>query len=343
MKRLLPSVVVFLVACGASLEGAANRPAGGGPIPVLTRVVQPEDVAVVEETLTVLVAHARLAVRSEANGQVSTVSFQDGDVVDKGAELMRLRDAAWRADVAETRAAEKLARSERDRAQALFDRARISVAELQAAQARHELAVAALDRAVEALRRTVVHTPFAGRLSTRLVEPGDVVTTDTVITELVDADPLRAEFSLPERHASWAQLGQTVEVSVDAWPARTFAAVVTYVAPAVEADTRTLRLRAEIDNAAGELSPGMSGRARITLQAPAPHMVVPADAITTRAEGPMVWVVQEGTARTRPVTLGPRRPDDVVVLDGLAAGDEIVVSGIVRLREGAEVTTGNTP
>jgi membrane fusion protein (multidrug efflux system) len=333
------SSALLLTACSVGVDGAGSSSGPPPPVEVVSQRVRLVEVPVVEQTLFTLLPDAELLVRAEAPGQIATVSFQDGEVVPKGAELMRLRDAAWQADLASTEAAYTLAASELERAAALHSKERISTAELQAAQARHDLAQAEVDRAREALRRTVIHTPFGGRLGRRLVEPGDVVDMSTVITRLVDADPLRAELSIPERHAGWVALGQAVQLALDAWPEQRFDAEVVYIEPAVDPATRTLLLRAVVVDPEHKLSPGMSGRAEITLRAPEPQVVVPAAAVTTRASGPMVWVVVDGLAQVRPVVLGPRRPQDVVVRSGLSEGEEVVVEGLVRLREGAAVTS----
>lgn len=327
----------WLAGCSVGVDGAAVQTGAEPPVEVVSQIVRLVEAPVVEETLFTLLPDAELLVRAEAPGQIATVSFQDGDVVEKGAELMRLRDAAWRADLASTEAAFTLAAADLERARALHERERISTAELQAAVARHDLAQAEVDRAREALRRTVIHTPFAGTLGRRMVEPGDVVDMSTVITRLVDLDPLRAELSVPERHAAWVARGQQVQLSVDAWPEQRFTAEVAYVEPVVDPTTRTLLLRAVVTDPEHKLSPGMSGRAQITLRAPEPQVVVPAAAVTTRASGPMVWVVQDDVAQIRPVVLGPRRPEDVVVLSGLVEGEQVVVEGLARLREGAAV------
>lgn len=334
-RPLLHGALLALAACAVDVDGAGSRPAGPSAVSVGVLAVVPVDVPVTAEALATVIPDARIEVRSEAAGQVSTVSFDDGERVGKGAELMRLRDAAWRADLARTQAEHTLAVSELERAQALFDRDRLSTAELQAAQARADLAKADLDGAREALRRTVVHTPFAGRLGRRLVEPGDVVDTTSVITTLVDDDPLFAELALPERHASWLQLGQPVSLSTAAWPEQRFPGTVSFVAPEVDPTTRTLVVRAELDDTDGRLAPGMTARAEVTLAAPEPRILVPSEAVTTRATGPMVWVVDaEDRAEARPITLGPRRPELVVVTSGLQAGERVVVRGIVRVRSG---------
>ncbi|HMV68257.1 MAG TPA: efflux RND transporter periplasmic adaptor subunit, partial [Myxococcota bacterium] len=230
-----------------------------------------------------------------------------------------------------------LAEADLARAVELRAKDRVSAAEIDALTARRDLAKVAIDRAREAERRTAIRAPFDGWIGVREVDEGDVIDPSTVVGTLYEVDPLRAEVTVPERLASWAQAGAAAVVRVDAWPELTFPATLRYVAPAVDPATRTLTLRLALPNPDGRLRPGMSARAALQLGAPAPTLLLPAESVTTTADGPQVWVVQDGQAHARRVVTGERRDAEIVVLSGLEAGEAVVIEGIVRLREGAAV------
>lgn len=333
-------LLILLMACGEP-EAEAPRRGGGGPVPVKVHTVVAGEEAVDVPSLGSLVADAVVELRPEVAGRVEEVRFTDGEVVKQGQLLVRLRDVEAKAALAEADATLALAEADRGRAEQLRAKDHIAVAELEAATARRDLATAARDRAAEAVRRTRLVAPFDGQVGVRGVQPGDQVDTGRVLTVLYDLDPVRAELSVPERLAGWVAVEQPVSVTVDAWPDQGFAGVVRYVAPAVDPASRTLVLRAEIPNADGRLRPGMTARGSVQVKPPGRTLLVPAQAITTRAEGPMVWVIAEDKASLRPVTLGERRADDVVVLTGLEPGEVIAVEGLVRLRDGVAVAVAD--
>lgn len=338
MHRLF-LVALALTGCTVGIDGAASGPPTDAPLPVTTRVVGATDLPVTATAPATLLADATVALRAEVGGRVVDVGFEDGDEVDAGAVLVRLHDAAARADVAAAEAQLALATAEAERAARLRSLDRTSQADLDTARANQTLAAADLDRARDALRQTSLRAPRAGRVAVRGVEPGDVVDAGTLITTLVDTTPLRAELALPEHLAADVAVGATATLAVDAVPGERFAARVDYVAPQVDPASRLLAVRLVVTDPPGPLLPGMAARAEVRVREGEPTILVPSEAVTTTAAGPMVWVVEDGRARTRSVVLGLRRADDVVVREGLVTGDTVIVRGIVRLRDGVLVTS----
>ncbi len=337
------ALLLLVAACSVPVDGAGGpRASGSSSVPVVTTTVRATEAPVSFEAFGALVADAAVSVRAEVAGVVSEVGFRDGDGVRAGAVLVRLRDAEARAAEAEAEAELALARADLARAEALFAKAHIAAAEVDAARARRDLAAARALRAEESLRRTVVRAPFDGVVGVRAVERGDVLDPSREITTLTRLDPILADLDLPERLAAWVGRGQAATVRVEAWGDEVFEGEVSYVAPSLDAATGTLRVRVSLPNGDARLRPGMTVRASIVLAPPRPVVAVPAVAVTTRADGPMVWVVADGVARARPVRTGERQESTVVVTEGLADGEEIVVEGVVRLRDGIAVTARPT-
>lgn len=332
--RALISCVALVSACSVGIEQAGARPAGG-LIHVKAVEVQASDRAVEVNAVGTLVADETVTLRPEISGQIVAVSFEDGDTVTAGTVLARLKDDSQKATLAEAEANLTLASAQLVRVAALSDRGNSSADQLDQATATRDLAQARRDIAVGALRRTVIRAPFAGKLSARLITLGAQVDPTTAVTTLVDADPLQVEVDLPESVQPWLTFDTPVQVSADAIGAS--AAKVVYIAPTITPESRTVRIRANLTEPSN-LAPGLTVQAHVEVHPPAPVITVPAEAVTNRAEGPMVWVVQDGKVTVRQITTGARLAADITVLTGLQPGETVVTEGLVRLREGSAVT-----
>lgn len=329
-------LLLLLVACGGAPADAPARP-GGGPVPVKVLTMASSPIALDVEAWGSLLAERVVELKPESTGAVVTVSFTDGQRVHAGDVLVKLRDGEPKATRGEAEAALALAEADLARATTLRAQQTASQADVDAATARRDLARIGIDRAAESMRRTSVKAPFDGWLGERRVDEGDVITPSDVVAVLMETDPIRAAVTVPERLAGWVREGLPATVRVDSWPDLSFTGQVVYTAPSVDEATRTLTVHVSVPNPESKLRPGMTARAVLQLGAPADTMLVPAEAVTTTADGPRLWVVTEGAAHLRPVTTGERRDADIVVNSGIAPGEQVVIEGLVRLREGAPV------
>lgn len=330
----------LLLAAGCGDGESASKAPSGPPsaVPVRVLEVAPRALERAVEATGAVEAEHTVRLQPETTGQVVEVAFRDGQRVEKGQLLVRLRDGDARAAVDDAKARVDLAALELARAKELRARENVSQADLDRAVAEHALAAAALDAAQEALRRTRVVAPFAGTLGRREVSPGAVVSPTTVLTGLEALDRLLVDVALPEDALARVAPDQVATVSVSALPGETFPGVVTYVAPRVREDTRTVDVRVELDNPGGRLRPGMSAAVRIVTETAPEALTVPTEALVNSARGPSVYVVgEDGAAALRPVRTGDREAGAVEVVEGLAAGDRVVVQGFARLRPGAKV------
>jgi membrane fusion protein (multidrug efflux system) len=155
--------------------------------------------------------------------------------------------------------------------------------------------------------------------------------------ELVDDDPLRVEFELPEEYLGRVELGSPVAVVARSLPGREISGRVAFVSPRVESATRTLKLEAEVPNAERLLRPGQFVDVQIELERRPEAVVVPEEAVVPRGGENFVFVVADGTAELRQVTLGERAPGRVEVASGLEAGERVVVAGQQKIQDGAAV------
>ncbi len=336
MRWLVPLLVAAALAC----SGGGSGGVGKAPDPTT-----PVKVVVVAETASapsvaaagVLVAERSVVLRAEASGLVASVGFDHGDAVRQGDVLLRLVDGDARASLAEAEAQVTLAAAQLERARGLFARDHASRAEVDRAEAEHALALARRDGAREGVRRTSVRAPFSGVAGLREVTRGDWVQPGRAVTTLTDPSELAAEFTLPERELALVPVGAAAQVTVDAAPGRAFDGEVTFVAPELDAATRTARVRVTVRGSDAALRPGSTARVVVS-GASAPALRVPTNAVLATARGSAVYVVgADGKAELRPVTTAERDAATLRVVEGLSAGDRVVVEGLIRLRPGAPV------
>lgn len=320
-------------------SGAAPAASGG---PTTSRALV--EVAVTERrTIRDLVeavgttrARQSVAIVPEASGRIVEMAISPGQQVAKDAVLVRLDDTIARADVAEARAL--LLERNRDQKRMLQLSGSNAVAEsaLEGAIARQAEARAELDRAEKRLSERIIRAPFAGVVGLSEVDLGARVDAGTLITRLDDLSVVEVEFSLPETLFARIRAGQELTATSAAFPGRDFAGRIDAVDSRIDPVARSFRTRAVIPNPEGILPAGMFMSLELTLSQ-SDYVVVPEEALSFQGAETFVFVIEEGTARRTVVTLGQRRDGVVAVLDGLAEGARVVIRGLHRVRNGAEV------
>ena len=334
------ALFVVLLGCGRTDTTAATSGPPPVPVKVTTLAAKPLDRVLAATGMVETVESADI--RPEIQGLVEEVFFQDGAVVKKGDPLIRLRPQDARASLLDAQARAQLATVDLERAQTLFDRGDVARAELDRAVAADSLAKATLDRADETLRRTTVRAPFDGVTGKREVSPGELIDPTHTITRIESLSKLVVDVAFAESDLGRLGTDQVAEVVTDALPGEKFPGTVTYVAPRVREDTRTVDVRVAIDDPAMRLRPGLTALARIVTSRVEDAILVPSQAIVRSDAGPAVYVAVEADGKTkaelRPITTGERTSDEVEVSKGLAAGDAVIIEGLARLKPGAPVT-----
>ncbi len=286
-----------------------------------------------------------VAVAPEVPGKVVEISFSSGARVQKGDVLVRLDADDDRAQLKSLRADLHLAQLENERmtklrgtpafSQALLDRTQSQMASLQAQAERQEVL----------LQRKVLRAPFDGVLGIRRVSLGDFVAPGQAIVRLQTLDPIYVDFTVPERHRGSVATGQPLELTVAAWPDRTFTGEVIVVSPDVDVKSRTLTLRGRLGNADGRLQPGMFATVHLILGGKQPVLTLPRTAISFFAYGESVFRIEQSgdqlTVHRQPVKVGRTRGEEVEILSGLEADQRVVHTGHMKLREGQTIVIGD--
>lgn len=279
-----------------------------------------------------------IELRPEVQGRIIDILAREGQAVDAGTALFKVDDAELKAQVAQADADRQLARQALERTRQLMAQKASSTSDLEQAQARSQGADANYDLLKTRLDRTVVRAPFAGVVGRRLVSIGTFVTNQTPLITLQSVNPQHASFQVPERYADLLRRGQLVSFQVAALPGKNFSGEVVFVDPVVELPGRTILVKARVPNPERQLQAGMFIEARLATDIRPNAVVVPEDALLPLQGSTYVWVVKDGKADRRQVTLGVRTAGWAEIRGGgVEAGDQVVVGGLERLFPGATV------
>lgn len=271
-----------------------------------------------------------------ASGRVEEVSFRGGEPVLAGATLVRLEEDAARAALAEARADLAEAQGAFDRTQTLRDQGRVSDAAMEAAMAQLARAEARVLKAETDLRNRTLVAPFSGVIGFSEVEIGTSVGTDTVVAGLDDLSRLSVEFRVPERFFDDVREGARVRAESRVFPGEVFEGIVSGVGRRLDLVSRTFEVRAVIDNESLRLPAGAFMRVELVFDK-RQGLMVPEEAVVSEADRNHVFVVKDGRAERRLVTLGSRQVGAVEVLDGIEQGESVIVRGVQKVRDGQAV------
>lgn len=276
-------------------------------------------------------------IASEIAGRISEVRFTEGGTVKAGDVLVTLDDALAQAEVADAKARFDLAEANNARANQLSRTGNVTEKAIDEATANFETARAALELQRVRLSKHTITAPFDGRVGIRKVSPGAFIAAGTPIVNLEKIDILKVDFKLPELFLASTNVGQAIDVTVDALPKRTFAGEIYAIDPQVDVNGRALQIRAKLPNGDLALRPGLFARIIVKGKQTREVVLVPESAIVPRGGETYVFRIEAGKAVEGKVTLGERRGAEVEVLEGLSPATDVVTAGQLKLRNGAPV------
>jgi membrane fusion protein (multidrug efflux system) len=351
-----PCLLLTSVLTLAGLTACGPKPGAGGPgagamgmmaIQVVLADVVRQPVTETQTLVSDIAANESVEIKSETDGMVQEIPFTEGQEVKKDQLLVRLDESKAASVLAEVEANSNLSASTFARAKQLFQDRLISQQEYDQASATYERAHASVELMKRQLRDCRILAPFDGTVGARLVSPGQVISRNTLLTTLVDADPVKAEFYVPERYLSQVQIGQNIEISVATYPGQKFTGRVYFVSPQVDLKTRRALVKAEIPNTDRRLKPGMFGNLILTLKLRDDAILVPEIALMYDGDHARVFVAtttsSNQVAMLRPVTVGLRLPGRAEIVDGLQPGEKVVTEGTQKLVPGMPIRSGPPP
>ena len=342
-SAFVPAFALLLAACGGDAGPGGPGAGGGPPAVVTTQAVAPQPWVDRTQAIGTARASESIAITSKLAERVERVRFESGQRVEAGQVLVDLDVGGDVADLDAARTAAREAQRQFERQRELAERQLIPTSQLDAQRAARDAAQAAVQQASARVADRVIVAPFAGVLGLREVSPGQLLQPGTPITTLDAVDTMEVDFAIPEVQLRRIAAGQAVEARSDAWPGETFRGRVLSVDSRVDVATRSVTVRAAVDNPEGRLLPGMLLTLTV-LQPERQALAVPEIAVQQNGTQSFVFRVDaEGKAQMAPVRLGAREAGRVEVLEGLAEGDRIVVDGAVKLRPGLAVVEAGAP
>ena len=299
-----------------------------------------------------LAAVHQVNVTSDVSGRITDIMFTAGATVKAGSPLVQLFDGPEQGDLGSFKAQAIGAQLALDRAKQLAARQFGPQATADAAQATYDQAVAGIAKTQAIISQKLVRAPFDGELGVRHVEVGQFLTAGTQIVTLTDLSTLYANFTVTEKGSAALQVGQTVRVTVDAYPGRTFEGKINAIEPQIATDTRNIRVQATIDNPDHILKPGMFTTTTVVLPDKPPVVTVPETAVDYTLYGDSVFLITEkkgddgktslNAVRTF-VRTGNRINGRAEILSGLKPADRVVAVGQLKLQSGAAVAISTDP
>ncbi len=334
LRLLSIAMLLSYVSCGG---GGKGGPPEGMAVPVIAGKVESRNI---RDEITVvgdLAADESVRIQSEMQGYVAEVQFDEGQKVAQGDVLLTINQDKRAASLAEIKANFKLASANLKRDKELLAKGTISSKEYDQSLSAFQSSKAAVERLRQELGDATIRAPFAGIVGARKVSPGQMIGMGETLTTLVKSDIMKAEFKIPERYLSSLAVGQKISISVSAYADKQFPGEVFFIDPSVDVVTRTVFVKAKLDNPDGILRPGMLARVKLVTDERL-ALVIPETAIVLDKSGPKVFVVQEdSTVALNSVRLGKRMAGEVEVVEGLTAEATVVSEGTQKLRPGALV------
>jgi len=299
-----------------------------------------------------LAAVHQVNVTSDVSGRITDIMFTAGASVKAGSPLLQLFDGPEQGDLASFKAQATGAQLALDRAKQLAARQFGPQATADAAQATYDQAVAGIAKTEAIISQKLVRAPFDGELGVRHVEVGQYLTAGTQIVTLTDLSQLYANFTVTEKDSGNLKVGQTVRLTVDAYPGRNFEGKINAIEPQIATDTRNIRVQATIDNPDHILKPGMFTTTTVMLPDKPAVVTVPETAVDYTLYGDSVFLITEkkeddgktslSAVRTL-VRTGNRINGRAEILSGLKPGDRVVAVGQLKLQSGAAVAISTDP
>jgi membrane fusion protein (multidrug efflux system) len=320
------------------------------PSAVTTLVLSPQRWEPFVRVIGTLKAMQGVTVSTDIAGITSEIGFESGMSVKKGALLVQLNPDLEQAQLAAAQARRDLAVLEVNRKRELRAKNALSASETDAAEAEVRQSEAACTQAEALLARKRITAPFDGVLGLRQINLGQFLNPGSPVVSLQALDPIRVQFNLPQQEIGAATLGKTVRVSAQEVAGGPREGKISALDSQVDETSRAITVEATLPNPDRALRPGMFVSVEVPLTVEPGVLVLPASSVNYAPYGNSVYVVVDGTgpegkpAKTvdqRFVKLGQNRGDQIRVLEGLQPGDEVVTSGVFKLRQGAAVVVNN--
>jgi membrane fusion protein (multidrug efflux system) len=330
-----------------AVQAAAYTPP---PEAVTSVVAQPEQWPSTTGVIGTMEAVHGVMVSSDLPGTVTKINFDSGKAVREGEILVELDTREERAQLAALEAQRDLAKVNFGRMQELVKEGVISRLEYDQATAQQKQTEANVGAIRATIERKTIRAPFSGTLGIRKINLGQYLSAGNPVVQLQALNPIYVNFGLPQQALGQVRVGRSLKVTSEDLPGKVFAGKVTALDSVIDQTTRNVQVQATLANPEGKLQPGMFVQVEVVLGASRTVVPLPASAVSYAPYGDSVFVITDlkdpkghtyRGVRQQFVKLEGSRGDQVAVVSGLNPGDEVVTSGVFKLRNGAAVQVNN--
>lgn len=327
-------LISFLFVVGFNQTAISNE--GPPPVPVETTLPKVETIDDVTVASGVLLADSAVMITPEVPGRIKQVGFTDGSQVNLGDLLYELDNALLQAEVSQAQALFDNSQSQYDRQAKLVEGGSGNISSRDDAKAQLAVAKASLELAQARLAQMSIKAPFAGTVGLSKVEVGDYVIPGAPLVNLVDLDPLKVDFKIPETYLNRVRTGQAIYLKLAGFEDKDFTGEVVAIDPAIDPSMHSLSIRGKLPNPGKQLRPGLFTQVSLVLETRENALLVPESSIQLSKDGPFVYVIQDDSAVMTPVTIGARKDSWVEIIKGIDMNTRVVISGQNRLYNGAK-------
>jgi membrane fusion protein (multidrug efflux system) len=320
-------------------QAQGQRPGGQqgqGQLPVTGTVAKPSYLTSGIRSAGSLIANEEVDIVSKVSGKVTGVYFREGSRVKKGDLLVKIYDEDLQAQLSRSEIQEKMVAEKLERQRVLLSKDAVSREAFDQLQTDYNVILADINLLKVRIAETEVRAPFDGIVGFRYVSEGSYVQPSVKITHLTDPSILKLEFAIAEKYISADLAGKKISFQTEGYPNEFFATVYA-VDYRIDETTRTIGLRARYDNRDGRLVPGMFASLTLITDENNNAIQIPTESIVPEMNEKKVWVCKGGRASLIPVVTGTRTATMVEVLSGISAGDTVLTTGLMQLRENMPV------
>lgn len=330
--------LVFFLSCSDDKKPAeqGRRPAQPPPLVVEFLLAENQTISADIDVPGTILANEATEIRSEISGRLTQLNIREGAIVKQGYLLAKLDDGDLQAQLRKLEIQLKIAEQTEDRQSQLLKIQGISQQDYDLSLLQVHNLKADIDIVKEAIRKTEIRAPFNGKLGLKNISPGAYITPATVITTIGQINQTKIQFNVPEKYGSLLTAGHRVEFSVDG-TLKKFSAHVIATEVTIEQNTRSLAVRARVNEYDPVLIPGAFAKVKIVLSKNENSIMIPNNVILPQGRKKLVYLFKGGKAIQADVQTGVRDSSNIQILSGLNMGDTVISSGLLFLRPGADV------
>jgi membrane fusion protein (multidrug efflux system) len=345
MKSRTLFIVILIIVVLALLKiflfpgnknAAAPPQRGNAPIPVTGFVVKPQRFENTVQSNGTIYANEEAELRAEIAGKITAIRFKEGGLVNKGDLLVKINDADLQANLKKLNAQLKLASDRLQRQTKLSEIGGISQEEYEMSHTEVTNILSDIDFTKAQIAKTEIHAPFSGSIGLKNISEGNYVSASNVIATIQQLNPVKIDFSVPEKYLAYIQKGDTIKFYMGE-AGKEHDAKIAAIEPTIDPATRSVKIRAYADNKDKSLYPGAFVHIEIVVNISDRSILIPTESVVPILKGKKVFVSRGGFVKGVQIETGERTEDKVEVLKGLTEGDTVLTTGILQVRDSSQI------